>query len=59
MGPEAMAQTGAQEVPSEHQETFLYCENDQTLALVAQGYGVSAIGDIPEPSGQLLLSGLA
>lgn len=43
--------------PSEHQEAFLYCENDQTLAQVAQGYRVSATGDIPKPSGQLLLSG--
>lgn len=39
MGPEAMAQTGVQEVPSEHQETLLYCENAQALSQVAQGYG--------------------
>lgn len=63
MGPEAMAQTGAQEVPSEHEETFLYCENDQILAQVAQGYGVSVLRDIPKPSGlgpgQLILGGPA
>lgn len=63
MGPQALAQTGAQEVPSEHQETLLYCENDQTLAQAAQGYGISVLGDIPEPSGRgpgkLVLSGPA
>lgn len=48
---------------SEHQKNFLFRENDQTLAQVVQGYGVSVLGDILKPSGrgpgQLVLDGLA
>lgn len=35
-GPEDKAQSEAQEVPSEWQETLFYCQDDQALTHVAQ-----------------------
>jgi len=41
-----------QQVPSEHQETLLYCEHDRTLVQVAQrDCGVSFLRDTKKPSG--------
>ena len=46
------AHSETQEVPSEHQETFLHREGDQVLGQVAQGRcRVSILGDIQKPSG--------
>jgi len=46
------AQTGTQEVPSEHQETLFQWEGGQTLTQVAQrGCEVSILGDIQKPPG--------
>ena len=45
-----------QEVPSEHQETIFYCEDDQALEQVAQrGCGVSLLEDIKKLFGQPVL----
>ena len=52
------AQTGTQEVPSEHQETVSHCEGGRALAQVAQGgCGVSILGGIQKPSGHLTVGG--
>lgn len=45
------AQTKAQEVPSEHQETLLCCAVDEALAQVAQRCGGSLLGDLQRPPG--------
>ena len=51
-----MAQTEAQEVPSEHEEEFLPSEGDGALEQAAQGdCGVSFLGDIQDPPGQVPL----
>jgi len=47
------AQTGAEEVPSEHEEELLPSEGDGAPAQAAQGgCGVSFSGDIQDPPGQ-------
>ena len=47
------AQTGAWEVPAEHEEELLPSEGDGALEQAAQGgCGVFFSGDIPDPAGQ-------
>lgn len=63
-GPVQKAQSEAQDVPSEWQETHFYCQDDQALTQVAQrGCEVSLFGDVQKLSrhspGQLVLGGPA
>lgn len=52
IGPEATDKTKTKEVPPQHEEEILYCEDDRALEQVAQrSFGVSFLGDIQESSG--------
>jgi len=45
-------QTGTQEIPSEHEEELLYCQDDGALEQAAErGCGVSLSGNTPDLPG--------